>query len=176
MWEEAGRAGLVLGLTSTAYLFLNQYLGSSQISDIIKMLGNTLLWAIKFGGCIYLMMLYMKKFEKLNQNIDNSQVFRFGLAASLLSAIVYAAASFANTAYISADMINEQVGLLMEQMAPMMDSNTINQVDEVMAKLPQYTFFANLLYCFTYGGVLSFILSRNIPSRDPFANYTPDEQ
>ena len=122
------------------------------------------------------MMLYMKKFAAQNKNIDNNVVCKFGLAVSLLSAVVYAAASFANTAFISAEMINEQVNLLMEQMGPMMDSNTMNQIDDVMAKLPQYTFFSNLIYCFIYGGILSFILSRNIPSKDPFANYTPDEQ
>ena len=176
MWEEAGKAGLVLGLTSTAYLFLNQYLSMTQMSDILKMLINTLIWAAKFGGCIYLMAYYMKRFAGQSSNIDNSLVCKFGLAAALLSAIVYSAASFANTAFISADLINEQISNLIEQMAPAMDSNTLNKVDDLIAKLPQYTFFSNLFYCFTYGGVLSFILSRNIPSREPFANYTSDEQ
>jgi hypothetical protein len=42
------------------------------------------------------------------------------------------------------------------------------------------SFFTNLIYCFLFGVVLSAILSRNIPSRNPFADYqkkdTPDEQ
>jgi hypothetical protein len=43
--------------------------------------------------------------------------------------------------------------------------------------MPQITFTINLLYCFVYGAILSLILSRNIPSNDPFANYNkPDEQ
>ena len=55
--------------------------------------------------------------------------------------------------------------------------NTISELMETyMEKLPQITFFSNLIYCTAYGTVLSFILSRNIPSRDPFADYKPDQQ
>ena len=176
LWEEAGKAGLVLGLTSTAYLFLTQYLGSAQIYDKVKMLAAALLWAGKFGGCIYLMASYMKKFANQDKAIDNKTVLRFGLAASLLSAMIYAAASFANTAYISSELIHEQFDILMQQMAPMMDSNSLSQIDEMMANLPQITFFSNLFYCFIYGGVLSLILSHIIPSKNPFENNTPDQQ
>jgi hypothetical protein len=61
----------------------------------------------------------------------------------------------------------------MQQMAPMMDSNTLNAVDSFMENLPQLTFFSNLIYCFLFGTVLTAILSRNIPSKDPFADYKP---
>ena len=36
-------------------------------------------------------------------------------------------------------------------------------------RMPQVMFFSNLVYCFLYGTVLSAVLSRNIPPRDPFA-------
>jgi hypothetical protein len=49
-------------------------------------------------------------------------------------------------------------------------------MEAYIEKLPQITFFSNLIYCTAYGTVLSFILSRNIPSRDPFADYKPDQQ
>ena len=168
LWEEAGKAGLVLGAVSSVYLFLTQILGNIEIPEILTMLATTILWAAKFGGCIWLMMYFMKKFVRLNPSVCNSTTYKFGMAASVLSALVYAAASFANTAFFSADMINENMNLLMEQMAPMMDSNSMNQMNEMMAKLPQITFFSNLFYCIIYGSCLSFILSRNIPSRNPF--------
>ena len=170
LWEEAGKAGLALGAVSTAYLFLTQLTGSVQMPALLTMLINTVLWAAKFGGCIWLMMFFMKKFAQQNPNVQNSTTFRFGMAASVLSALVYAAASFANTAFISADMIAENTRLLMEQMAPVMDSNSLNQMEGFMEKLPQITFFSNLFYCIIYGSILSFILSRNIPSKNPFAN------
>ena len=175
MWEEAGKAGLALGLVSTAYLFISQYLTAAELPALVSMIVNVALWTGKFAGCIWLMMFFMKRFAKTDAKIDNSATFRFGFAAAFLSAIVYAAASFANTAFISADMINEQMNLIMQQMAPALDSNTMGQMDDLMSKLPQMTFFSNLFYCTVYGGVLSFILSRNIPDRNPFANNTSDE-
>ena len=79
-------------------------------------------------------------------------------------------------AFISGDALAEQMELTMQQMAPMMDSNSMALVDSYMENLPQITFFSNLLYCFVFGTVLSYILSRSIPSRDPFADYKPDQQ
>ena len=106
-----------------------------------------------------------------NPETDNSHTFKLGMAIALLSAIVYAAVSFANVAFISADMFTEQMNALMQQMAPMMDSNTMSQMDKTMQNLPQLTFFSNLIYCSIYGTLLSAILSRNIPDRNPFSDY-----
>ena len=170
LWEEAGKSGLVLGAVSSAYLFLTQFLGNAQMPTFLSMVITTVLWIAKFGGCIWLMMYFMKKFAAQNPGIENNTTYRFGLAASVLSALVYAAASFANTAFFSADMIAENMNLLMEQMAPMMDMNSTSQLEEMMSKLPQITFFSNLFYCIIYGSALSFILSRNIPNKNPFAD------
>ena len=114
-----------------------------------------------------------KRRKKLLQKV--SPVYKFGMAVSVLSALVYAAASFANTAFISADMIAENMNVLMEQMAPMMDSNSADQMEDLMAKLPQITFFSNLFYCIIYGSAVSFILSRNIPNKNPFADKKSEE-
>ena len=157
LWNSAGKAGLLLGLLSSVYLFINQWTTSAGISGFPGVLLNIVLWCAKFGGCIMLMMYFMKKFVAENPEADNSKTFRFGMAAALLSALIYSAVSFANVAFISADFFAEQM-------------------DKMLAKMPQITFFSNLIYCFIYGTVLSAILSRNIPSRDPFADYRPEEQ
>ena len=175
MWEDAGKAGLALGLVSTTYLFVNQFISSTQAATWIIMLLSTVLWAAKFGGCIWLMICFMKRFSRQNPQAQSSTTFLFGMMAAALSALVYAAATFANTAFISADAIAEQTGLMLQQMAPMMDSNSMAQMDKIMEKLPQITFFSNLIYCFCFGTILSGILSRNIPSRNPFADNTSDE-
>ena len=64
----------------------------------------------------------------------------------------------------------------MQSAAPMLDSNSLKEIDKMSENLPQLTFFSNLIYCFVYGSLLSVILSRYIPSNDPFASYKPDEQ
>ena len=176
MWNLAGKAGLALGVVSTAYLFINQWIGQAELPAVVTMIVNGVLWCAKFAGCIWLMMFFMKAYASENKDADNSATFRFGMAAAILSALVYAAFAFANVAFISADLFAEQMDVVMQQMAPMMDSNTMAQMDKTMESLPQITFFSNLIYCFIYGMILSFILSRNIPSKDPFADYKPDEQ
>ena len=122
------------------------------------------------------MMFFMKKFVAENPEARNSHTRRLGMAMAFLSALVYSAISFADVAFISADFYAEQIDQVMQATASMMDSNTLNEMDKMMERLPQMTFFSNLIYCFIYGTLLSAILSRNIPSRDPFADYKPDEQ
>jgi hypothetical protein len=60
LWTTAGQAGLVFGAISSAYLFLNQFLGTSDIPGFISSIAGTILWLAKFGGCILLMKFYMK--------------------------------------------------------------------------------------------------------------------
>lgn len=176
MWNGAAKAGLALGAVSSAYLFINQFIGTAGLPAFVTTLVNGIFWVAKFGGCIWLMAFFMKKFAQENPQADNSTTMKFGTASALLSALVYAAVTFANVSFISADLFAEQFDIVMQQMAPMMDSNTMDAVDGMMEMMPEITFFSNLIYCFIYGALLSVILSRNIPSKDPFANYKPDEQ
>ena len=176
MWNIAGKAGLVLGFISAAYMFLTILLEKIEISAFIISLITFVLWGAKFAGCIWVMKTAMKIFAGTDERITNQDTFRMGTITALLSAFVFAAISYANIAFISADMYAEQIDALMQQMAPMMDSNTMSMMDKYMQNLPEITFISNLIYCFLYGTILSAILSRNIPSRDPFADYKPQDQ
>ena len=176
MWDTAAKAGLVLGAVSTAYMFISQFLGTAQMSGFFGTLAGFVLWGAKFGGCIWLMMFFMKKFSAENEAADNSATFRLGVLASLLSALIFAAANFANIAYISAEFYQAQMEQVMQMMASSLDANTMSVMEDTMQNLPHMMFWYNLIYCFIFGTLLSFILSRNIPSKDPFAGYRPDEQ
>ena len=118
---------------------------------------------------------FMKQFTAENEEATNSNTFRLGMAMAILSALVYSAFAFANVAFISPDLFEGQMEAIMQQMAPMMDSNTMSVLEKYQNNLAQITFFSNLIYCFLYGIILSFILSRNIPGKDPFADYKPAE-
>ena len=175
MWNTAGKAGLVLGLVPAVYLFISQFLGQAGMPAFISSILSFVLWAVKFVGCIWIMKFFMKKFVAENNGVTNANTFRLGNIMALLSALVYSAAAFANVAFISPELFEEQMNAVMQQMAPMMDSNTLGMMETYLENLAQITFFSNLIYCFLYGMILSFILSRNIPSKDPFADYKPDE-
>ena len=176
MWNTAGKAGLVLGLVPAVYLFISQFLGQVGMPAFVSSILSFVLWSAKFVGCIWIMKFFMKKFVAENSGVTNANTFRLGNLMALLSALVYSAVAFANVAFISPELFETQMNAVMQQMAPMMDSNTQGMMETYLENLPQITFFSNLIYCFLYGMVLSFILSRNIPSKDPFADYKPDEQ
>lgn len=176
IWNAACKAGLAFGAISSVYMFATQFLSAGEFPAFAMMAVSSVLWIAKFVGCIWLMMFFMKAFAAENPETDNSGTFKLGMAMAFLSALVYSAFSFANVAFINPDLFTEQMDMMMQQMAPMLDSNTAAEIDRTMQNLPQITFFSNLIYCFIYGTILSFALSRSIPSKDPFANYRPEEQ
>ena len=176
MWDSASKTGLILGAISTAYMFISQFLGNIQMNTFIMTLLSLLLWAAKFGGGIWALAYFMKKFARENDKADNSSTFRFGLIASLLSSLIFAAANFANIGYISADLYQTQMEQVMQMMSSQFDSNTLTAMQETIQNLPQMMFWYNLIYCIIFGTILSYILSRNIPSRNPFADLKPNEQ
>ena len=168
MWNSAGKAGLVLGLASAACMFTAQIIGQREISAMLGFLANGALWLVKFVGCIWLMTFFMKKYASSHEGVSNAETMKFGMAVSLLSALVYSAFTLANVTLISPDLFTQQMDQVMQTYAKNIDSNTLSQIDKIMGMMPQITFFSNLFYCSLYGVVLSFILSRNIPGRNPF--------
>lgn len=176
IWDSAAKAGLAFGAISSVYMFATQFLSSGEMSAFAMMAMSSILWIAKFVGCIWLMMFFMKKIVKNHPEADNSTTFRFGALTGVLSALIYAAVSFANYEFISPDFISSQLDATMQQLAPMMDSNTMAQTEKMLNNMSSITFFSNLIYCSIYGILLSAILSRMIPSKDPFADYKPNEQ
>lgn len=175
-WNEAGKAGLILGAISSVYMFITHLLPSTEHTGFLYSILTFILWGAKFAGCIWIMKIMMKRFALSNPTASNSDTFRFGMLSSLLSAFVFATISFVNVAYISADLYAAQQEALMQTYAQFFDSNMMAEMEKWTGRMPQLTFFSNLIYCTLFGVVLSFILSRNIPSKDPFADYKPDEQ
>ncbi len=56
IWESAGKAGLVLGGVSIAYMLITMLTGKLAGNGPAFLLGllNVVLWIAKFAGCIYL--------------------------------------------------------------------------------------------------------------------------
>ena len=92
LWDGAGKAGLVLGLVSSAYVLISMLLtklsGSTGMA-LVSTLLSFRLWALKFGGCIYLMKLFMTRFAAAHPGCDNSDTFRFGMVTAFLSALIF---------------------------------------------------------------------------------------
>lgn len=176
IWNTAAKAGLALGAVSTICMFVGQFLSTQQLSAGATTLSGLILWLAETGGCIWLMAFFMKKMVEENQGVTNSQTFKMGLATAFLSGLLFSAATFANIAFISADYYTANVYAVIQQMTASMDANTVAAVDKVLNYLPQIAFFSTLVQCVIFGTIVSAILSRSIPSKDPFANSNVDEQ
>ncbi len=175
IWNEAAKAGLVLGLIPVIYMLINQLVGKIGGAAVLTSILSMVLWAVKFGLCLWLMRVFMLKFAA-KYAVTNADTFKFGTIAALCSALIVAVFDLANVLFISPDLYTQQFDAIIGSYSSMMDSNSMQAIEKIEDSLPQITFFSNFIYCFVFGLILSLIYSRNIPSRDPFAGFeTPQD-
>ena len=169
IWERAGKAGLVLGGISILYMLITALTKKLAVDGPSFILGlfNFLLWGAKLVGCVYLMRFFILRFAGEQPEADRSRALNFGVLTAFLSALLYSGVSFAYTSFIAPDMYTEAISLLQDN--PMMDSNMLAALDEIAPKMPVYTFFGNLIYCFLFGTILAAIFSNRIAPKNPFA-------
>ena len=176
LWNSAGRAGLVLGGISIAYLLLAWVLSLAHLTGILAGLVSALLWIVKFAGCLYLMYWFMKQYRDRN-SADRGELFKFGVIVAVCSALLYAAFYLAYVLFIAPDTFSDALAQAMENYSSMLDSNALATMEQMEDKLPQYGFFGNLIYCSLFGIILAAIYSGSLCKEDPFRNDKPvDEQ
>ncbi len=170
LWNEAGKVGIILGaicigasLLTLASGFLG---GGTMVKFLVSVLGF-IIWAAKFGGCIYVMLNAMRKLVANYPEAGNRDTYILGTESAFLSALIVAAFSMA-TVMLSPDSTKAAFDTVLSQYSSVMDSNSMEAMDSILDNLPVISFFSNLIYCFVYGWILSAILSRRIPSRNPF--------
>jgi len=169
IWEQAGKAGLVLGGISIVYMLLTMLTGkAAEAGNATFLMGlvNILLWLVKLAACIYLMRFFILRFAMKDPSVDNSRAFRFGTLTALLSALLYSAFYLAYVSFIEPDTFEEALSVLEDN--PMLDSNSMSMVEDMIPKMPTISFFMNLIWCWLFGTVLSAIFSRNVSSQNPF--------
>lgn len=162
LWNSGSLAGLALGAVSVAYILIGMLHTPAVLAFI--------LWGVKFAACIYLMSFFMKRFARQNSSATNSDTFRFGVVTALCSALVYSTFYLVYVSYIAPETFSMAFNTVMESYSSMMDYNSLQALEQIEPKMPRISFFVNLIYCFLFGTVLSAIMSRSIPSSDPFKN------
>lgn len=176
MWNEGAGYGLLLGVVSGAFIFLN--MGTAALADNggagMKMLAvalNAGLWLVKFLGCLWLMRFFMLKFVDTHKGADNRQSFRLGVIVALTSAVVYSGINLLNICVISPGTVDEAIKMTMESISSMpgFSDSDMASIERSMGMYPQIAFFSNLIYCFIYGAIVAKIFSSGIPPRDIFA-------
>jgi len=168
LWNEAGKKGLILAAVTSVFFFLSLLLPTIKMPAVLAGLLSGAVWLGKLVGCIWLVRYFMFKFVGLDKNTTNSDSFKFGCATTFLSSILFSGVQLAYTKLINPEYFQKTIDAAMSAYSSMMDSNTLAAIDQMMPYLPTISFFTSLVYCAVYGVVLSAVLSRNIPSSNPF--------
>ena len=90
------------------------------------------------------------------------------MATALLSALLYSAFYLAYVSFIAPDTFEQALSVLEDN--PMMDSNSMSMIEDMIPKMPTISFFVNLIWCWLFGTVLAAIFSRNVASQNPFTD------
>ena len=173
------KAGLYFGAISSAYLGLTeliQLVGSAVLQGFL----TTVVWAGKLALCIWLMVFLMRKLVGKYSGVTNGVTFRFGVRTALLSALIVATVHALIMIFTPQETMDQTFNALTAQLAGQLDSNSLAMMDSFKENMPTLTFFSELIYCFVFGLILSLIVSKSIPSRNPFdvqeEDATPEEE
>lgn len=182
LWNEAAKAGALLGLVSVSCLVLKELAGMSKSAFLVQA-AVVILWSVEFFGCILLMKKVQLDLRDKYENVKMEDTFRLGRRAAALSGLLLASAQALIILYMPQETMDTLVSDISQAMS--MTSSQKEQVEGMLDKMPLYTFVFQWLYCFLYGTVLSSIMSRYIflqklfggPFDGPQDNdNTPDQQ
>ena len=178
-WSEGARAGLILGIFTGAFIFLNMLTGKlaagSAGARFFGVVLNTALWLVKFIGCLWLLRFFMLRFASKYSGVTNRNSFRFGVVTALTSALIVAGLNLLNI-NLEQETYRETVDTVMQSylnMASLSDSDRVG-IEHMMGMLPMISFFTTMIYCFIFGTVASLVFSRSIPPVDIFG--TPSDR
>lgn len=175
-WNNAAKYGLLLGLIPSAYLFISHLQLNLNLSGTFASFLGLLFWVAKFVGCIALMKYAMKNFACANTEAKKSDLFKLGALMALFSAFVFAVVTVADQVCIFPEYYQSIYAAFIDECSKVMQPQQIEEIKDIVADAPKYSFIGTFLYCLIYGTILSFILSRNILPKNPVNNCKPDDQ
>ena len=159
LWNEAAKAGALLGLVSISCLALKELAGMSGSAFLVQA-AAIILWAVEFFGCILLMKKVQLDLRDKYEDVKMEDTYRLGRRAALLSGLLLASAQALVILYMPQETMDTLVSEISQSMS--MSSSQKEQVEGMLDKMPAITFVFQWLYCFLYGTVLSSIMSRYI--------------
>ena len=161
-WNNAAKYGLLLGLIPSAYLYLSHLLINLNLSGTFAFLLGLALWIAKFIGCIALMKHVMTAFAGANTEATKSDIFKLGVLMALFSAFVFAVVTVADQVYIFPEYYQNMYAAVISEYSKVLQPQQVDELKAVIVDAPKYSFIGTFIYCFIYGTILSFILSRTI--------------
>ena len=166
-WNNAAKAGLVLGGTVIVYSFatllLSKVHGSAIVLILMRLL-NYILWFAKLVGCFLLMKYFIRKQSRTYSGVDTRTSFSYGLKIALCSALICAAYTLWSVTQIDAEglttLFNEAIS------ENQVDNNTKAAIEKLINNAPVLFTVAQFIYCFLCGLIITSIITRTTPTED----------
>lgn len=159
IWQEAAGAGLLLGLFTVLCSFIGDY--AAKI-PYVGLLLSLVVWAVKFGGCIWLMYTRMLKFGQSLTEATKALLQRFGGRTALCSALICAGYLLLDLTVLHPGALASMLDSVMSGMAGSLDSNSRQALDSMIGSMPAILFVFQLVYCYVFGLVLSAVISPKV--------------
>ena len=162
-WQSAALNGLLLSLVTIIYSLVNSIFEPGTFISMV-------LWAVKFGACIYLLYYFMKQYSACFDTISYGQSFQYGFIISVFSSIVCSCFIFLSLTLLFPDQLDKSL----EAMQSVIESGNYNDeqidaINEVSGKLPHITLFWSLFYYSVIGAVIAAIIANFTKKTNPFA-------
>ena len=180
LWNEAGKAGAILGGVSVGCLALKEWAGTSGI-DLIQRAAIVILWVVEFFVCILVMKDIMISLRNRYENVKMIDTYKLGRRSALLSGLLLASAQAIFIMKMPQADFNAYVNELASQLP--LNSESREEFERTLDNLPIIVFISQWVYCFLYGTVLASVMSRYIFLQKLFGGEfppreddTPDQQ
>ena len=136
-WSSAAMDGLYLSLVTIIYSLIVAVMMPE--SFLIK----TLLWVLKFGGCLYLLWYFMKRWSSQFDTITYSQSYNYGFIICLFSSILCACYSYVQIEWLFPEHTAEAINLTKETMIQQgtLNSSTENMIDKLSSNFGRISMF-----------------------------------
>ena len=171
LWDCGGKGGLILGGVTIGFMLLNLLVGllpDSSVGVFLSTVLNFILWGAKLFCCIYVLYALMRKFTLDFPGSDRKTVRKYGVITGFTSAILVAAFSLVYYLYIDPNALSDSFTAATEAYSSMLDSNSMQAMEQLQGSLPSITFFSLLIYCTLFGWAASAIIASRLVKDDPF--------
>lgn len=162
-WSQAAKDGLILAAVSVVIMTINLLTQSGFL--------NTLLWAIKLGGSIWLLSVIMKHYGATHP--EETSTFSYGVLVCVCSALVCAVWSFVLYQYLFPNAVAEameQAYETIEQMGTAVPDELTDMMLRFEDNYAQINCVTTFFWCTLLGLLFSAILSRSGARKSVFTD------
>jgi hypothetical protein len=159
-WNVAAVNGLMLSLITILYTLINSAFSPGKAVLIV-------LWIIKLAATLWLLLYFVKEYNKDQEVFTYKQGFNFAFIVSFLSAVFVAGYFFLHYALIFPGDVDKIADTINQAMAAQSSGDT-SIADKIIAYFPHIMFISNLIYLTIFGLIASAIIANYTKKGDVF--------